>query len=182
MHMVHYLSFTQCISDDDIVGLILIRFYDDGKNYILDQMIIDSKYQKKGFGTEALSILLNILSEERKYDNIILCYIEGNDVAMDFYEKNGFRHNGVVDEDEIVKEFKFWYLDTSVIAPYNIMFLLRVDRRQRLCSYKIDQIRPPRVQLSTVMIAPHHLTGLCQQVHLRAYDLSVIVIKAFGVI
>ena len=42
---------------------------------------------------------------ENKYASIILCYIEGNERARDFYLRMGFKHTGVIDEDEVVMEY-----------------------------------------------------------------------------
>lgn len=47
---------------------------------------------------------LKVKSQE-KYDSIILCYIEGDEIARNLYSDMGFHHNGDVDEDEIHMEY-----------------------------------------------------------------------------
>ncbi|MGH4122620.1 MAG: hypothetical protein ACREV6_06790 [Clostridium sp.] len=46
-----------------------------------------------------------MIKNEEKYDSIILCYIEGDEVARNLYLDMGFNHTGEVDEDEIVMNY-----------------------------------------------------------------------------
>ena len=95
------------VYDDEVpVGMVMYHDWDEERNYDFSQLFIDRRYQGKGFGYEAAKLVLERLKEDGKYDKVCLCYIEGNDAARRLYEKLGFRHTGVVDEDEIVMELR----------------------------------------------------------------------------
>ena len=44
------------------------------------------------------------MKSDSKYDKVMLCYIDGNEVAKNMYEKLGFKLTGDRDEDEIIME------------------------------------------------------------------------------
>ena len=66
----------------------------------LDQLMIDKKFQNKGLGTLAVQKLIDILKNE-KVKQLYLCYIDGHNDVLKFYEKLGFKKTGNNDEDEI---------------------------------------------------------------------------------
>ncbi|MGM9972443.1 MAG: GNAT family N-acetyltransferase [Clostridiaceae bacterium] len=92
---------------DTPIGLLMQRDYkeDDRLLCILEEFMIAEQYQGKGYGKAAISLWLSKIKDEKKYDAIILCYIEGNERARDFYLRMGFKHTGVIDEDEVVMEY-----------------------------------------------------------------------------
>ena len=93
--------------DETPVGMALYHDYEDEelRCYVFDQLLIDARYQGKGYGTEAVTRILAMMEQEGKYDTITLCYVEGNDDARRLYEKFGF--SVTWDEDgEIVMEKK----------------------------------------------------------------------------
>lgn len=90
--------------DDEPVGMALYHDCPDMEAYDLSQIFIDEHFQGKGYGKEATKLLIERMRAEKKYNKIVLCYIEGNDVAKLMYEGLGFRHTGEADEDEIVME------------------------------------------------------------------------------
>lgn len=93
------------IYDGDIpVGMALYYDCDERKAYDLSQLFIDERYQGRGFGTEAVQQILEIMKSDGKYDKVILCYIEGNTAAKGMYEKLGFCLTGERDGDEIFME------------------------------------------------------------------------------
>jgi diamine N-acetyltransferase len=46
------------------------------------------------------------MKADKKYSEVVLCYIEGNDIARKMYEDLGFYHTGEVDDDEIIMRKK----------------------------------------------------------------------------
>lgn len=90
--------------DDEAVGMALYHDTLEQDAYDLSQLFIDEQFQGKGYGKEATKLLIDRMKAEGRYDRVILCYIDGNDVARAMYESLGFKHTGVVDEDEIVME------------------------------------------------------------------------------
>lgn len=99
----NYRSILKMIYNDDTpVGMILFYDYPDLGGYELSQLLIDKQYQKKGYGTEAVKLALQIMKNDGKYKKVFLCYIEGNEAAKNMYLKLGFKHTGECDEDEIM--------------------------------------------------------------------------------
>lgn len=89
------------------VGLVMYRDYEDPEeneySYDFDQLLIDARYQGRGYGTETVKQILSMMEADGKYDKVTLCYVEGNDDARRLYEKFGFVRTW--DEDgEIVME------------------------------------------------------------------------------
>lgn len=91
-------------NDDVPVGMALYYDCEERKAFDLSQIFIDERHQGKGFGTEAMQQILQMMESDGKYDRVILCYIDGNEAAKNMYEKLGFYLTGERDGDEIVME------------------------------------------------------------------------------
>jgi len=63
----------------------------------IDQLMIDVKHQGKGFGTEAIAVVLEEIRLREDCDAVSICYVEGHDVMKGFFERFGF---AVVEQDE----------------------------------------------------------------------------------
>ena len=57
-----------------------------------------SSFQNKGYGTEALRLILSALSNERKYGQVEVCVNKNNAAALWMYKKVGFEDTGYIDE------------------------------------------------------------------------------------
>jgi diamine N-acetyltransferase len=87
-------------NDGTIVGTALVReFTDEPLGYDLQQFMIDERFQRKGYGSEALRLILDELRKEGHYDHVELCVKKDDEAAIRLYEKHGFRDSGYVDED-----------------------------------------------------------------------------------
>lgn len=83
-----------------IVGMALVReFTDEPLGYDLQQFMIDGRYQNRGYGSEALGLVLDALRKEKHYDHVELCVKKADTEAIRLYEKHGFTDSGYVDED-----------------------------------------------------------------------------------
>lgn len=86
--------------DGVIVGVALVReFADEPLGYDLQQFMIDRQYQRNGYGTRALQLVLDELRKEKHYDHVELCVKKADAEAIRLYEKLGFTDSGYVDED-----------------------------------------------------------------------------------
>lgn len=94
-------------NDAEPIGMLMQHDYktDDKLSCLLDQFMIAEKYQGKGYGKASMETWLSMIKSEKQYDSIILCYIEGDEIARNLYLDLGFYHTGVVDEDEIIMEY-----------------------------------------------------------------------------
>lgn len=115
-------AFPFAIYDDEMpVGFLMIGFneaatYDEDevppkvldRNYSLWRLMIDKKYQGKGFGREAVRQALEFIRTwpcgEAEY--CALSYEPENTVAAGLYRSFGFEENGEMDGDEIVVVLK----------------------------------------------------------------------------
>ncbi|MBD5080205.1 MAG: GNAT family N-acetyltransferase [Ruminococcaceae bacterium] len=89
-------------NDDTPVGMALYYDCEELGVFDLSQFFIDERYQGKGYGFEAMEVILDMMKEDGKYNRVELCYIEGNDAARKLYEKLGFSLTGDCEDDEIV--------------------------------------------------------------------------------
>lgn len=92
--------------DGEEIGMCLYYDYDEGKQYIFSELMIDAHYQGHGYGEQASRMMLEEMRRDGKYPEAILCYIEGNEAAKQLYEKIGFVHTGEVDEDEVIMKIR----------------------------------------------------------------------------
>ncbi len=86
--------------DDNIVGAALVRDLDEEPAcYDLQEFMIDRRFQNKGYGTKALSLILELLAAERKYECVEVCVNKEDAPALHVYEKAGFVDIGYIDDD-----------------------------------------------------------------------------------
>lgn len=87
------------VSDDTLVGLALVRGLDEEPAcYDLQQFMIDARYQNRGYGAQALALILDRLKEEGAYSCVEVCVKKEDAQALRVYEKAGFADTGYVDE------------------------------------------------------------------------------------
>ena len=82
------------------VGLLLVKDMDEEPTcYDLQQFMIDRRFQGRGYGAAALSLLLDRLREERKYGDVEVCVHRENAAALALFAGAGFADTGYVDPD-----------------------------------------------------------------------------------
>ena len=87
-------------NDGAIVGTALVReFSDEPAGYDLQQFMIGAPYQNRGYGTQALHLILEELRKENRYDHVELCVKKADAEAIRLYEKQGFTDSGYIDEN-----------------------------------------------------------------------------------
>lgn len=91
-------------NDETPVGMALYYDLDELHAYNFSQLFIDSRYQQKGYGAEAVRLILQRMKADGVFRKVVLCYVDGDDPAKRLYEKFGFRLTGEAEEDEIVME------------------------------------------------------------------------------
>lgn len=67
--------------DETPVGMALYHDCKELGAYDFSQLFIDEKYQGKGYGFKAAELVIDMMKKERRFDKIILCYIEGNEAG-----------------------------------------------------------------------------------------------------
>ena len=107
------------IYDDDIlVGFVMVGFDTDDywedapaiakENYNLWRLMIDKKYQHKGYGKKAVELALDFIRTFPcgKAEYCWLSYEPENTVAKELYSSFGFIENGDVDGEEAIAILK----------------------------------------------------------------------------
>ena len=105
--------------DDTPVGFLMLGYNEaalDGpgapaslrNNYSLWRLMIDKRYQRKGFGREAVRLALEFIRTwpRGKAEACVTSYNPENEVAKKLYASFGFVENGEMDDDEIVAVLK----------------------------------------------------------------------------
>lgn len=104
--------------DDTPVGFLMIGFdtddyWDDAPlvaagNYNLWRLMIDEKYQKKGYGREAVKLALDFINTLPcgRGEYCWLSYEPENEVARRLYHSFGFEETGEKDCDELIAVLK----------------------------------------------------------------------------
>jgi ribosomal protein S18 acetylase RimI-like enzyme len=97
--------------DSVIVGVLMVKeLVEEPACYTLEQFMIDYRYQGRGYGKQALKLVMNILAKERIYDSIEIC-VKMEDVrAIALYQKAGFMDTGYIDPsapDSYVLKYTF---------------------------------------------------------------------------
>lgn len=88
-------------ASEEPVGFIMYARDPDDGIYYINRFMIDEKYQNKGYGRKALSMLLNQLKNEG-VKNVDIMHRPDNAVAIKLYESLGFvLTDGKVDEDVV---------------------------------------------------------------------------------
>ena len=81
--------------DQDVVGFIMMGFYEEKNYYTLWKLLIDQEYQGRGFGKAALKLGIAFLKEQFQVNEIYTGVIPGNNVAKDLYQSVGFENTGL---------------------------------------------------------------------------------------
>ena len=87
-------------NDDMIVGLALIHdLEEEPACYHLCEFLIDQRFQGRGYGSQALRLILNHCRREGKFPRAEVCVRKENAAAIRLYERAGFRDSGYQDPD-----------------------------------------------------------------------------------
>lgn len=96
----------RAIYDNQIlVGFVLYRFIDN--EVWIDRYLIDQRYQGRGYGKNALKLIIEELKKTYQQPIMYLSVFKENNVAINLYQKLGFKFNGQLDsKGELVMELK----------------------------------------------------------------------------
>ena len=70
--------------------------------YFLWRLMIDAKYQGKGYGKEAMNLIINHIKSRPKAEELFVSHSKSEGNAGGFYEKCGFEYNGKEFGDELI--------------------------------------------------------------------------------
>lgn len=87
-------------NDNKLIGFAMLKEFEKCKYFLWDY-IIDYDCQNKGFGTQALKELIELLKEKYNCSVVTTTYKFGNVPAKRLYEKIGFVETDIIDEEEV---------------------------------------------------------------------------------
>jgi len=96
-------------ADDTPVGFVMIADEVDNPEYIpqfLWKLFIDARYQRHGFGTAALDLIVEYFRGRPGVDVLTTSAGQGDGSPIPFYERYGFERTGEMHENEVVLRLK----------------------------------------------------------------------------
>lgn len=93
--------------DDAAVGFMLLDEDLEERCLIIWRIMFPEENAGKGYGTEALRLIVRLAGESGKYDFMILQCAPDNLRAHHVYEKVGFRDTGEINDGESVMRLDF---------------------------------------------------------------------------
>lgn len=104
-----YVYYNQCtpfgiyLNDNEMVGYVMVIYDYDLDEYDIWHLMIDQKYQHRGYGAKAMEKCLDYIKTKPfgTSDKVALTCNRDNITAMHLYQELGFEETGNVDEDEV---------------------------------------------------------------------------------
>ncbi len=81
-------------ADDTPVGFAMLSDDDESHRYYLWRFMIDSKYQRMGFGKLAMGLIHDYVSGRPEGDKVYLCYVHARGGPEHFYKSLGYVDTG----------------------------------------------------------------------------------------
>lgn len=105
-------AYPECIClaiyDRDVpVGFTMYCLDADDSEYWIYRLMIDEKFQSKGYGKAAMEKLTDRIKEDKEHHKIYLSFEPENDLAKKLYEKLGFEADGRVIDGEVVYKMEY---------------------------------------------------------------------------
>lgn len=88
--------------EETIVGFIMYCLDTEDKEYWIYRLMVDEKFQAKGYGKEAMKQVIEKIREDNTHHIIYISFEPENHVAKSLYESLGFVPDGRIIDDEIV--------------------------------------------------------------------------------
>lgn len=92
--------------DDYVVGFAMYGCFGENKETWIDRILIDEQYQSKGFGREAMKLLMSLALDKYDINTLYLSIVRENEIARALYEELGFHYTFV---DDLNGELIFKY-------------------------------------------------------------------------
>ena len=83
--------------DEVLVGFVMMGFYESKQQYTLWKLLIDERYQHRGYGKQAVELAKQYLIDTFGVAEIYLGVHEDNETAIRLYQSTGFTATGETD-------------------------------------------------------------------------------------
>ncbi|MCL2519745.1 MAG: GNAT family N-acetyltransferase [Spirochaetaceae bacterium] len=91
-------------NNEVLVGFLMHEIDSDNNNHYICRLMVDKKYQAKGYGKQAMEVIIKKLQEDKSRNKIVISAEPDNSVAIKLYEKLGFKLTGEKVDGEDVLE------------------------------------------------------------------------------
>lgn len=98
--------FRAIYADETPVGFVMLEDNPDKASYYLWRFMMAAPYQRMGFGSRAIQLLIEHVRTRPNATALRLSCVPGEGSPQPFYERLGFRPTGDMDEGEIVMSIK----------------------------------------------------------------------------
>lgn len=89
------------------VGFVMLDLDEEKPEYFLWRFMIDSRYQGKGYGKEAIEMVIDYVKTLPNAQELLTSCVPGDEGPKAFYEKLGFIATGELIDDEVLLRFSF---------------------------------------------------------------------------
>jgi diamine N-acetyltransferase len=89
-------------ADGVMVGFVMMGYHTEKNIYNIWRFMIDSRYQKRGYGKIAVQLSIEYLRKEFNVSEVFLSFQPKNMAAEKLYSSLGFKRTGEVENGEVV--------------------------------------------------------------------------------
>lgn len=86
--------------EETMIGFAMYGYSHSDQRFELCRLMIDYRFQRRGFGRQALRLIMDEMSRNPDCSTIYLSFDPHNDTAKTLYEEFGFQNTGHIVEDE----------------------------------------------------------------------------------
>ena len=76
------------------VGFVMLHVDTEESAYYLWRFMIDAKHQGKGYGAQAIKLVIEHVKSNPNATELLTSYVPGEGSPLGFYNRNGFEHTG----------------------------------------------------------------------------------------
>lgn len=100
-HFSKHAWFRAIYADETPVGFMMLHDEPEKPKYYLWRFMIDARYQKLGFGRQAMQRIIEHVKTRPNASELLLSYVPEEGGPRDFYASFGFEHTGNEDDGEL---------------------------------------------------------------------------------
>lgn len=94
-------------SDDEMVGFAMYCIDADDGEYWIYRMMIDRRFQGRGYGKKALELLIDMIKKDKTHHRILLGVHKESLAAVALYSRVGFEFTGKVYGAEHIMQYEY---------------------------------------------------------------------------
>lgn len=99
--------FRGIVADEVPVGFVMLSDDPEKPEYFLWRFMIDARYQRLGFGRQAIARLIEHVKTRPRATVLLVSCVEGDGSPIAFYESLGFKLTGAHEDNEAVLALNF---------------------------------------------------------------------------